>query len=110
MTVEGFDFDFKNLNIETLKKYKEEIFKEVKECLDNIANLKEERNFENTARTGLEMWCLVQNRINCFSYVENFYTDAEARKFASEANAEISQFLIDQNQRKDVYKAFLAYE
>ncbi|KRX03839.1 hypothetical protein PPERSA_04634 [Pseudocohnilembus persalinus] len=110
MTVEGFDFDFKNLNIEVLKKYKEEIYKEIKECLDEIANFKGERTFENTARPSIEMSCATQNRINCFSYVENFFVDAEARKFASEANAEISQFLIEQNQRKDVYKAFLDYE
>jgi Zn-dependent oligopeptidase len=102
-------FDFKNLNESSLKTDDSYIRDEVVKTYDQIANVSLTRTFENTVQPMISLWTLLRPKFTSFHYAKNFYTSKTIRDLGSELECEIEKFVIDQNQRKDVYNAFKSY-
>jgi Zn-dependent oligopeptidase len=105
----GFNFDFKGLTVDRLNEYKDEIKKNVIEVLDFIANCNREKSFDNTVQPMINIHTLIESMVNSFEFASSFYPDKSIRDVGSDVKKELSQFFIDQTQRKDVYEAFKEY-
>ena len=103
-------FDFKNLSVELVEQYLGEVKEEITNTLDNIASFEGTRTFENTVRPIINVYTLVEPKQNCFHFASNFYPTKEIRDIGSKVGGELNKFLIDCEQRKDVYHAFKNYE
>ena len=103
-------FDFKNLDSSTLKRYDDHLREEISKTFDGIVECEDTRTFENTVQPMINLEFRTQSRFNSFSYAKNYYPDKETRDTATELLVNLQKFMIDQNQRMDVYNAFNEYE
>jgi len=104
-------FNFKDLCIETLQESFDLIQKEVTSAFDTIVSEDtERRTFENTVQPHINVYTFIEPHLSSFEYATNLYSDEKIRDKASELKTEIEKFLLDQNQRVDVYNAFQDYD
>ncbi len=103
-------FDFKNLNSETLSEYLKDIKQEITKTYDAIINCTSKRTFQNTVQPMINVYTLNRSKLNCFEYAKSFYPNKETRDTGSSLDCEKKKFLIDQNQRIELYDAFNDYD
>lgn len=105
----GVGFDFKGLTVERINKYVDDIKQLVTPVLDNIASLEEISTYENTIQPMILVYTFIEARKSSFVFAKNFYSNKAVRDAGAAASADIEKFLIDCQQRKDVYEVINAY-
>lgn len=106
------EFNFKDITIETLQNYKNEIQSSLKQTIGEITSLgskSETQTFNNTIQPLITVQTLNEPKKNIYDYVKNFYTNRELRDTATELSKEIDKFLIDIYQNKEFYQAVNNY-
>ncbi len=78
--------------------------------LNDIVNQKGDRTFDNTIRPYIKIATSLYPLISSFTYASNFYEDKNIRNKGNELKGELSKFLIECSQRKDMYNAALEYQ
>ena len=103
-------FDFRTVNVDTMKVWHAEIVEKAKECNDAVVAVENQRTFENTVFPGIKLGAELATKTSVWSFAKNFYTEKEIRDEATRITGELQVFYIEQSQRKDLYEAYKAYE
>ena len=102
------EIQFDKVSIKLLKDNYDIILKNTKNTYDSIAKYKKKNTFRNTIQP------IIKNDIELaplqyYSIVSSFYPDKKLRKLATDLELKLSNFFVECEYRKDVYKQIKKY-
>ena len=110
LKIDPVPFDFKGLSVECIGQYLEEIQTKIKETFDSIVACCSYRTYNNTVRSMIRVYTDTKTKESSFWIAKSLHPNKEVRDAGAKAEKAMSKFMIQQEQRKDVYRAFLEYQ